>query len=131
MNFIILLQLLPPNFLYWKTNIRNKAIYTPFLPARVRVYYYCWRSEHIIFNPRFWSQWWSRASEFRCAMTLPENGFFNGDIWFIAPGSPMFPVLRWSLPCIAPRTYFRCPSHCFDGCSKEIVSEEAGENTSI
>lgn len=28
------------------------------------------------------------------AMTLPEKGFFSGDIWFIVPGIPMFPVLR-------------------------------------
>lgn len=43
------------------------------------------------------------------AMTLPENGFFSGDIWFIVPGMPMFPVLRWSLPCMAPQDILPVP----------------------
>lgn len=47
------------------------------------------------------------------AMTLPENGFFNGDIWFIVPGIPMFPVLRWSLPCIAPHDILPVPQPLF------------------
>lgn len=40
------------------------------------------------------------------AMTLPEKGFFKGEIWFIVPGIPMVPVLRWSLPCIPPHDIF-------------------------
>lgn len=39
-------------------------------------------------------------------MTLPEKGFFKGEIWFIVPGIPMVPVLRWSLPCIPPQDIF-------------------------